>query len=82
VDHPALKNQYRGWDGATADHDYNWFDPYDQSPLVPARPWAARHARDGTMVGYDYELETNNIGMAPGAKWISCKGAMMSPATC
>ncbi|MFN2226710.1 MAG: S8 family serine peptidase, partial [Anaerolineae bacterium] len=25
-DHPALKNQYRGWDGAAADHDYNWHD--------------------------------------------------------
>ena len=25
-DHPALVNQYRGWDGATADHDYNWHD--------------------------------------------------------
>ena len=23
-DHPALINQYRGWDGATADHNYNW----------------------------------------------------------
>ncbi len=25
-DHPALKNQYRGWDGATASHDFNWHD--------------------------------------------------------
>ena len=25
-DHPALKYQYRGWDGATASHDYNWHD--------------------------------------------------------
>ena len=25
-DHPALINQYRGWDGVTATHDYNWHD--------------------------------------------------------
>jgi serine protease AprX len=24
--HAALKNQYRGWNGATASHDYNWKD--------------------------------------------------------
>ncbi len=25
-DHPALRQQYRGWDGSTANHDYNWHD--------------------------------------------------------
>jgi serine protease AprX len=24
--HQALKNRYRGWDGVTASHDYNWHD--------------------------------------------------------
>ncbi len=24
--HPALQNSYRGWDGVTAVHDYNWYD--------------------------------------------------------
>lgn len=24
--HNALKNQYRGWNGTTADHNYNWHD--------------------------------------------------------
>ncbi|NKQ37412.1 MAG: S8 family serine peptidase [Chloroflexi bacterium] len=24
--HPALQNSYRGWNGVTADHDYNWHD--------------------------------------------------------
>ncbi len=24
--HPALQNAYRGWDGTTADHNYNWHD--------------------------------------------------------
>ncbi|MCA9931217.1 MAG: S8 family serine peptidase, partial [Anaerolineales bacterium] len=25
-EHPGLINQYRGWDGAIADHNYNWHD--------------------------------------------------------
>ncbi|MCP4421415.1 MAG: hypothetical protein GY805_32805, partial [Chloroflexi bacterium] len=25
-DHPALINQYRGWDGSSADHNYSWHD--------------------------------------------------------
>ncbi len=25
-DHPALINQYRGWNGSSADHDYSWHD--------------------------------------------------------
>ncbi len=25
-DHPALINQYRGWNGISADHNYNWHD--------------------------------------------------------
>src|SRR5262245_28752136 len=24
--HPALKGKYRGWNGTTADHNYNWHD--------------------------------------------------------
>jgi len=24
--HNAIKNHYRGWDGSTADHNYNWWD--------------------------------------------------------
>src|SRR5690625_442633 len=25
-DHPALKSQYRCWNGSSASHDYNWHD--------------------------------------------------------
>jgi PKD repeat protein len=74
-DHPALINHYRGWDGATADHDYNWFDPYAQCPSGGTIPCdSAQHGTHvmGTMVGDDGGA--NQIGMAPGAKWISCKG--------
>jgi hypothetical protein len=24
--HVAIKNQYRGWNGTTADHNYKWHD--------------------------------------------------------
>jgi len=71
-DHPALIDQYRGWDGATADHDYNWYDPYGQSPYVPSDVFGHGTHVMGTMVGYDGGGK--RIGMAPGAQWISCKG--------
>jgi subtilisin family serine protease len=71
-DHPALKNQYRGWDGVTADHNYNWFDPYGQSPAAPSDTEGHGTHVMGTMVGDDGAA--NQIGVAPGAKWISCKG--------
>ena len=37
-DHPALKRQYRGWDGANVDHDYNWHDATDSHSPVPVDP--------------------------------------------
>jgi subtilisin family serine protease len=75
-DHPALKGHYRGWNGSTADHNYNWFDPYAQCPSGGTVPCdGAQHGTHvmGTMIGDD-AAHTNQIGMAPGAKWISCKG--------
>lgn len=33
-DHPAIMSQYRGWNGAEADHNYNWHDAiHGISPL-------------------------------------------------
>lgn len=33
-EHPAIKNRYRGWDGSSADHHYNWHDAiHEISPL-------------------------------------------------
>jgi subtilisin family serine protease len=68
--HPALRSQYRGWDGAAADHDYNWYDPWDGS----AAPWDdyghGTHTL-GTVLGADGA--DNRIGMAPGARWIACR---------
>jgi len=77
-DHPALKNQYRGWDGATADHDYNWHDAIhngggDCGPDSPEPCDDHNHGTHtmGTLVGDDGG--SNQIGMAPGARWIGCR---------
>ncbi len=33
-EHPAIKEHYRGWDGETADHNYNWHDAiHEINPL-------------------------------------------------
>ena len=83
-DHPALINQYRGWDGASADHDYNWHDAiHENNPNTPpGNPCGfdspvpcddeshGTHTM-GTMVGDDGGA--NQIGMAPGARWIGCR---------
>jgi subtilisin family serine protease len=75
-DHPALLNQYRGNDGdGTFTHDYNWYDPYFQCPSggqEPCDPDGHGTHVMGTMVGDDGGAY--QIGVAPGAKWISCKG--------
>ncbi len=75
-DHPALVDQYRGNNGdGTFTHDYNWYDPYFQCPSGGTIPCdGAAHGTHvmGTMVGDDGGA--NQIGVAPGAEWISCKG--------
>ncbi|MFN2468521.1 MAG: S8 family serine peptidase [Gaiellaceae bacterium] len=74
--HPALKGKYRGWDGAVANHDYNWHDGAGTNadcPNVDTAPCDDNsHGTHtvGTMVGDDGVA--NQIGMAPDAKWIGC----------
>ena len=77
-DHPALKSHYRGWDGTTADHNYNWHDaihhgtdPCGADSPVPCDEYGHGTHTMGTMVGDDGG--NNKIGMAPGAKWIGCR---------
>jgi subtilisin family serine protease len=76
--HPALINHYRGWDGATANHDYNWHDSIHTGggtcgPNSPAPCDDNNHGTHtlGTAVGSDGG--TNQIGVAPGAKFIACR---------
>ncbi len=76
-EHPALIGKYRGWDGAVADHDYNWRNPLGEQDVFcadPAEPcdvhFHGTHTA-GTMVGDDGQ--GNVIGVAPGARWIACR---------
>lgn len=79
-DHPALIEQYRGWDGLSADHNYNWHDAIhsnsgfnDCGADSPEPCDDNRHGTHtmGTMVGDDGA--GNQVGMAPGAEWIGCR---------
>ena len=77
-DHNALKNKYRGWNGAAANHDYNWHDSIHTgggtcgaNSLAPCDDFGHGTHTLGTMVGDDGA--GNQVGMAPGAKWIGCR---------
>ena len=76
---------------AFADHDYNWHDAiHDAYPGNPCPSDSPAPCDDyghgthtmGTMVGDDGG--SNQIGMAPGARWIGCRnmdGGAGTPAT-
>jgi serine protease AprX len=78
--HDALKPHYRGWDGVAADHDYNWHDSIHDSVGNPCGNDSPEPCDDffhgthtiATAVGAD-DSGTNQVGMAPGAKWIGCR---------
>lgn len=82
--HPALKSRYRGWDGTTADHNYNWHDGVaSYSPLgdsinrcglnspFPCDDGSHGTHTMGTMLGSPNP--DTMIGVAPGAQWIGCR---------
>lgn len=82
--HPALQPAYRGWDGTTADHDYNWHDAiHEENPLsiggnvcgynspVPCDDQTHGTHTMGTMVGMPPGEDP--VGVAPGATWIGCR---------
>lgn len=76
--HQALVGQYRGnLGGGSYDHNYNWWDPSNicGSPSTTAPCDNNGHGSHtmGTIIGDD-ATHTNQIGMAPGARWIACKG--------
>ena len=70
--HQALVEQYRGNNGGTFDHNYNWFNPDDLTDDVPRDGNGHGTHTMGTMVGDDGG--SNQIGIAPGAEWIACAG--------
>ena len=70
-DHPALKNHYRGWNGKKVNHDYNWHDATPDHSPVPIDPYGHGTFTASQMVGDDGQ--GNQIGVAPGARWIACR---------
>jgi subtilisin family serine protease len=79
--HTQLRAKYRGWNGSTADHNYNWWDAIHTGggicgPNSPQPCDDGNHGSHtmGTMVGGDGAgPDVNDIGMAYGAKWIGCR---------
>jgi subtilisin family serine protease len=69
-DHPALKAAYLGWEaGGAVDHNYHWFDAWDGR----AEPWDDHgHGTRTTSIAVGRDGE-NQIGLAPGARWIACR---------
>lgn len=78
-DHPALVRQYRGNNGdGTFTNDYNWFDASGTCGDEPCDGDGHGTHTMGTMVGSDGA--SNEIGVAPGATWISANGCCPSDA--
>ena len=74
-DHIALIDNYRGWNGASADHNYNWWDPGPYcTPGTPCDTGAHGTHTMGTMTGSDDPGLTYNVGVAPGSEWMACLG--------
>jgi len=69
-DHPALKNQYRGWNGDHVEHAYNWHDAWD-GRREPFDDGAHGTHTMGTVLGSDGGA--NATGVAPEATWIGCR---------
>lgn len=89
-DHNALKPHYRGWNGTTADHAFSWHDSVHKNVggnstcgydlTVPCDDHDHGTHTIGTIVGDDNA--GNQIGVAPGAKWVACRnmdGGMGNP---
>src|SRR5262245_19715353 len=78
-DHPALKNAYRGWDGSSASHEYNWHDavhdalagnPCGSDSPAPCDDNGHGTGTAGLAVGREGD---HVIGVAPGARLIGCR---------
>lgn len=79
-DHPALKAQYRGWNGGSASHARSWHDAIH--PGAPANncgydaPAPCDDHGHGTHTAGTFAGDdggANRIGVAPGARWIGCR---------
>jgi len=76
--HNSIKSKYRGWNGTTADHNFNWRDSIHSgggtcgaNTTAPCDDNGHGTHTMGTSVGDDGT--GNQVGVAPGAKWIGCR---------
>ena len=88
-EHPAIKEKYRGWNGSTADHNYNWHDAIYEISLLHNDSFPDPSLND---CGLDSPIpcddhghgthtmgtmvggdSDNIIGVAPQAKWVACR---------
>jgi subtilisin family serine protease len=78
--HPALINEYRGWNGSVASHAYNWHDAIHAGGSLnvcgsdspePCDDQGHGTSVAGLAVGDDGG--ENRIGVALGARWIGCR---------
>jgi subtilisin family serine protease len=83
-DHPILKPHYRGWNGVSVNHNFNWYDavhnarpgnPCGSSSRVPCDDDQHGTHTAGTFVGDDGPNASprHQYGVAPGAQWIGCR---------
>ncbi len=88
-DHEALIDKYRGWNGSTADHNYNWHDAiheinllHNDSIIAPTNnpcgldsmePCDDNNHGTYTMGTMVGSTDENLIGVAPQAKWVACR---------
>ncbi|WP_339262063.1 S8 family serine peptidase [Solibacillus sp. FSL W7-1472] len=81
-DHPALKEKYRGYNKATGEvsHDYSWYDSTSAGRATPYDDVDHGTHVTGTMVGSE-QNGSNQIGVAPGAKYIAVKAFTASGGT-
>jgi subtilisin family serine protease len=84
-DHPVLKPQYRGSDGTSVDHNFNWHDALHDSTIdfapcgndspVPCDNSGHGTHTAGTFAGDDGASASprHQTGVAPGARWMGCR---------
>jgi serine protease AprX len=77
-DHPAIQPHYRGWNGVSADHNFNWHDAIHSGGGVcgadsPLPCDDNGHGTFTTGIAIGDDGGTNQIGVAPGAQWIGCR---------
>lgn len=77
--HPALQRKWRGYDasGNVVHPELSWYDAHDGASLPTDSDGHGTHTM-GTMVGSEAN-GTNQIGVAPGAKWIAVR--IFNPST-